>query len=182
VSRKLPLAVGETSRTACARGLLRRGEDEATGELLSAAVLAERVGWAPEQDRDGPHHRRDGHPLGDRHTRSQGGHQTGRFEDQPEGPVQDRAHPGTHHTPRAQATQGTLPHQTLGPGGQASGGTRSHGPDPAAPRSPPAPGRDHDQHTHHRSPTTRSGTGRGVPPACSRHPSTVGRSPARQHV
>jgi transposase-like protein len=45
VSRKLPLAEGETSRTACARGVLRTGMDEKTGELLSAAVLAERVGW-----------------------------------------------------------------------------------------------------------------------------------------
>ncbi|MFF4729386.1 zinc ribbon domain-containing protein [Streptomyces mirabilis] len=48
MSRKLPLAVGETSRTACARGLLRRGMEEGTGELLSAAVLAERVGWAAD--------------------------------------------------------------------------------------------------------------------------------------
>lgn len=45
VSRRLPLGEGETSRTACARGLLRTGVDEGTGELLSAAVLAERVGW-----------------------------------------------------------------------------------------------------------------------------------------
>ncbi|MFF3138715.1 zinc ribbon domain-containing protein [Streptomyces mirabilis] len=45
MSRKLPLAEGETSRTACARGLLRTGVDERTGQLLSAAVLAERVGW-----------------------------------------------------------------------------------------------------------------------------------------
>lgn len=45
MSRKLPLAEGETSRTACARGSLRTGVDEKTGELLSAAVLAERVGW-----------------------------------------------------------------------------------------------------------------------------------------
>ncbi|MER5537118.1 hypothetical protein [Streptomyces mirabilis] len=48
MGRKLPLAVGETSRTACARGLLRRGMEERTGELLSAAVLAERVGWAAD--------------------------------------------------------------------------------------------------------------------------------------
>lgn len=45
MSRKLPLAEGETSRTACARGLLRTAVDEKTGELLPAAVLAERVGW-----------------------------------------------------------------------------------------------------------------------------------------
>jgi hypothetical protein len=46
VSRKLPLVEGETSRTACARGLLRTGVDEKTGELLWGAVLAQRVGWA----------------------------------------------------------------------------------------------------------------------------------------
>lgn len=46
MSRKLLLAEGETSRTACARGLLRTGVDEKTGELLPAQVLAERVGWA----------------------------------------------------------------------------------------------------------------------------------------
>ncbi|MEV7520478.1 zinc ribbon domain-containing protein [Streptomyces sp. NPDC091371] len=46
MSRKLPLAEGETSRTACARGLLRTGVDEKTGELLPATTLAQRVGWA----------------------------------------------------------------------------------------------------------------------------------------
>ncbi|WP_329387343.1 transposase [Streptomyces sp. NBC_01351] len=45
MSRKVPLAEGETTRTACARGLLRTGVDEKTGELLTASVLAERVGW-----------------------------------------------------------------------------------------------------------------------------------------
>ena len=45
MSRKLPLAEGETARTACARGLLRTGVDEETGELLPSAVLVERVGW-----------------------------------------------------------------------------------------------------------------------------------------
>ncbi|MCT9106063.1 transposase [Streptomyces mirabilis] len=48
MSRKLVLAVGEASRTACARGLLRGGVDEGTGEVLSAAVLAGRVGWAAD--------------------------------------------------------------------------------------------------------------------------------------
>jgi transposase-like protein len=48
VSRKLPLAEGETSRTACARGLLRTAVDEKTGELLPASVLAERVGWCAD--------------------------------------------------------------------------------------------------------------------------------------
>lgn len=46
MSRKLPLGAGESARTACARGLLRAGVVETTGEVLSAAVLAERVGWA----------------------------------------------------------------------------------------------------------------------------------------
>ncbi|MFE3452697.1 zinc ribbon domain-containing protein [Nonomuraea sp. NPDC059194] len=45
MSRKLPLADGETCRTACAPALLRTGVDEKTGELLSATALAERVGW-----------------------------------------------------------------------------------------------------------------------------------------
>ncbi|WP_406327700.1 transposase [Streptomyces sp. NBC_00203] len=46
MSRRLPLGEGETARTACARGLLRAGVVEKTGEMLSAAALAERVGWA----------------------------------------------------------------------------------------------------------------------------------------
>ena len=46
MSRRLPLGEGETARTACARGVLRTGVEERTGELLSAGVLAERVGWA----------------------------------------------------------------------------------------------------------------------------------------
>ncbi|WP_075737050.1 zinc ribbon domain-containing protein [Streptomyces acidiscabies] len=41
MSRKLPVGEGETARTACARGLLRGG----TGELLTASVVARRVGW-----------------------------------------------------------------------------------------------------------------------------------------
>ncbi|MFC5954553.1 zinc ribbon domain-containing protein [Streptomyces pratens] len=45
MSRKLQLAEGETSRTACARGLLRTGVEEKTGELLTASVLAERIDW-----------------------------------------------------------------------------------------------------------------------------------------
>ncbi|TLS44810.1 transposase [Streptomyces montanus] len=48
MSRKLPLGEGETARTACARGLLRTGVVEKTGEVLSAAVLAQRVGWAAD--------------------------------------------------------------------------------------------------------------------------------------
>ncbi|MEV0219962.1 zinc ribbon domain-containing protein [Streptomyces sp. NPDC050704] len=48
MSRKLPLAGGEIARTACARGLLRTGVEEKTGEVLSAAVLAARVGWAAD--------------------------------------------------------------------------------------------------------------------------------------
>ncbi|WP_143570008.1 hypothetical protein, partial [Streptomyces acidiscabies] len=42
---KLLLADGETSRTACARALIRTGVDEKTSELLTAAALVERVGW-----------------------------------------------------------------------------------------------------------------------------------------
>ena len=45
MSRKLPVGEGETSRTACARSLLRAAVDEKTGELMSASLLAERVGW-----------------------------------------------------------------------------------------------------------------------------------------
>ncbi|MFC9909861.1 transposase [Streptomyces sp. NPDC127197] len=48
MSRKLPLGDGETARTAYARGLLRAGVVEQTGEVLSAAVLAQRVGWAAD--------------------------------------------------------------------------------------------------------------------------------------
>lgn len=48
MSRRPPLGEGETARTACARGLLRTGVVEKTGEVLSAAVLAERVGWAAD--------------------------------------------------------------------------------------------------------------------------------------
>jgi hypothetical protein len=46
MSRKLSLADNQTSRTACARGLLRTAVDEKTGEFLRASVLAERVSWA----------------------------------------------------------------------------------------------------------------------------------------
>src|SRR3954469_22660138 len=48
VSRKLPLAEGETARTACARTVLRAGVVEKSGESLSAAVLAKRVGWCAD--------------------------------------------------------------------------------------------------------------------------------------
>ncbi|GAQ57809.1 hypothetical protein a10_07683 [Streptomyces acidiscabies] len=45
VSRKLPVGEGEAARTACARGMLRGGVDEESGEFLTASVVAERVGW-----------------------------------------------------------------------------------------------------------------------------------------
>lgn len=45
MSRKLPLADGETSRTACARTLVRSGVDEKIGEVLTAPALMDRVGW-----------------------------------------------------------------------------------------------------------------------------------------
>ncbi|MFE9655675.1 zinc ribbon domain-containing protein [Micromonospora sp. NPDC006431] len=48
MSGKLRLAEGATSRTACARAVLRAGVDEATGEVLSRAVLAQRVGWCTD--------------------------------------------------------------------------------------------------------------------------------------
>ncbi|OKI49214.1 zinc ribbon domain-containing protein [Micromonospora sp. CB01531] len=48
MSGKLRLVEGETARTACARAVLRTGVDEATGEVLSAAVLAQRVGWCAD--------------------------------------------------------------------------------------------------------------------------------------
>ncbi|GGX93270.1 zinc ribbon domain-containing protein [Streptomyces fructofermentans] len=48
MSRKLPLAEGETCRTACARVLIRSGVDEKTGEVLTCAALAERVGWCAD--------------------------------------------------------------------------------------------------------------------------------------
>ena len=46
VTRRLPLGEGETSRTASARALLRTAVDEETGDVLTVAVLAERVAWA----------------------------------------------------------------------------------------------------------------------------------------
>ncbi|OKI62298.1 zinc ribbon domain-containing protein [Micromonospora sp. CB01531] len=48
MSGKLRLAEGEAARTACARGVLRAGVDEATGEVLSRTVLAQRVGWCAD--------------------------------------------------------------------------------------------------------------------------------------
>ncbi|OKI61256.1 zinc ribbon domain-containing protein [Micromonospora sp. CB01531] len=48
MSGKLRLAEGEMARTACARAVLRVGVDEATGEVLSQAVLVQRVGWCAD--------------------------------------------------------------------------------------------------------------------------------------
>ncbi|MEU6650795.1 zinc ribbon domain-containing protein [Streptomyces sp. NPDC046900] len=48
MSRKPLLADGETSRTACARTLVRTGVDEKTGEVLTQAMLAERIGWCSD--------------------------------------------------------------------------------------------------------------------------------------
>ncbi|WP_240135953.1 transposase [Streptomyces sp. MUM 178J] len=48
MSRKPSLAEGETSRTACARALIRTGVDEKSGELLTSAALVERVGWCTD--------------------------------------------------------------------------------------------------------------------------------------
>jgi hypothetical protein len=46
--RKIPLAEGETARTACVRVLVRSGVDEKTGELLPPAVVAQRVRWCAD--------------------------------------------------------------------------------------------------------------------------------------
>ncbi|MEV7523074.1 zinc ribbon domain-containing protein [Streptomyces sp. NPDC091371] len=48
MSRKLLLTEGEMSRTACARGVLRGGVDEKSGEMASPAVLTERVSWCAD--------------------------------------------------------------------------------------------------------------------------------------
>ncbi|MGP3919601.1 zinc ribbon domain-containing protein [Nonomuraea sp. 10N515B] len=48
MTRKPPLAAGQTTQTACARALLRGGVDEHSGELVPAGVLARRVGWCAE--------------------------------------------------------------------------------------------------------------------------------------
>ncbi|MEU5727339.1 zinc ribbon domain-containing protein [Micromonospora sp. NPDC047738] len=48
MSGKLRLAEGEAARTACARAVLRVGVDEETGEVLSQAVLVQRVGWCAD--------------------------------------------------------------------------------------------------------------------------------------
>jgi hypothetical protein len=45
VRRKIPLAEGETARTACVRVLVRSGVEEKTGEFLPPAVVAQRVRW-----------------------------------------------------------------------------------------------------------------------------------------
>jgi len=135
----------------------------------------------PGDDRGGPRQRGHGHPLRGGQPRSRGGHHAVRPPGQP-GPVQDRPHPAQDSTSGAQATPDTLPRQAEQPGGQASGGTRSHGPAPAAPRSQPEPGRDDDQHPHPAAPAARGSTGRRIPPARSRHPSTVGRTHTRPYV
>ncbi|GAA3801412.1 zinc ribbon domain-containing protein [Streptomyces chiangmaiensis] len=48
MSRKLPLAESETSRTACAPALVRTGVEEKTGEVLTGAALVERVDWCAD--------------------------------------------------------------------------------------------------------------------------------------
>ena len=42
------MSEGGTSRTACARALLRSGVDEGSGGALSRTVLVERVGWCAD--------------------------------------------------------------------------------------------------------------------------------------
>jgi hypothetical protein len=46
--RKVPLAAGETARTACVRVLVCSGVEEKTGELLPPAVVAQRVAWCAD--------------------------------------------------------------------------------------------------------------------------------------
>ncbi|MCO5993134.1 zinc ribbon domain-containing protein [Actinoallomurus rhizosphaericola] len=48
MNRKLRLAGGQVARTATARVVLRGGVAERTGEVVSARVVAERVGWAAD--------------------------------------------------------------------------------------------------------------------------------------
>ena len=48
MSRKLPLADGETSRTASAGALIRTGVEERTGEVLATSAVMERVGWCTD--------------------------------------------------------------------------------------------------------------------------------------
>jgi hypothetical protein len=48
VGRRTLIGDGEAVRTACARVLIRSGIDEKTGEILPAAVVAERIGWCTE--------------------------------------------------------------------------------------------------------------------------------------
>ncbi|RAG80316.1 transposase [Streptacidiphilus pinicola] len=48
MSRKIPLADDETSRTACVRAALRTAVEEKTGEILSSSVLTERAGWCAD--------------------------------------------------------------------------------------------------------------------------------------
>ena len=129
-----------------------------------------------EQDRSRPRRRHHGDPHGGGQARSRPW--SPRPPHRPAGTTGPRPDPpGTsQHAPRP-GDAGHPPPRPLGSGGPASGGTRTNGPDPAAPRGPPAPGRDDDQHTPHRPPAARSSTGRRLPPARSRHPSTVGRTP-----
>jgi Putative transposase DNA-binding domain len=52
VGGKLLLGDGEAARTACALVLVRGGTDEKTGEVLPAAVVAQRAGWCAALVRD----------------------------------------------------------------------------------------------------------------------------------
>ncbi|MEY9949762.1 hypothetical protein ABH937_006876 [Kitasatospora sp. GAS1066B] len=133
----------------------------------------------PEQSRYRPHQRGHGHSHGRGQTRNRRGHHT-HAQDRV-GPVQDQTHPAQAHPSDAQATPDTLPSTTQRWCRPASGGTRSHGPDPAAPRSRSVPGRDDDQHTHQPAQTARSSTGRRIPPARSRYRPTVGTHPQTRH-
>ncbi|MFC9299616.1 zinc ribbon domain-containing protein [Streptomyces sp. NPDC057011] len=81
-------------------------------------------------------------------------------------------------TPTAPQTgRDTLPGPGQRPRRTASGGARSHGPETAAPRSPPVPGRDGDRPSHAQAQPSRGGVGCGLPPARPRHPTTMGTRP-----
>jgi hypothetical protein len=224
--RKLPLAEGETSRTACARGLLRTGVDERTGELLSTAVLAERVGWcvslvsgmarvltvehwntadvdtlAAGEDTGGrklPSNawmalRRlgwtvappGGVKVNDRIVRMAQG-QAGRalrsakwHADLTAGVLTTwPGDPARRTADEWDAVREAVPGGLFLPSSVIKSRTRQ-----TASFNAPPPGRDNDQHTH-RQPTqaARSSTGRGLPPARPRHPSTVGSPVARHYL
>jgi hypothetical protein len=89
---------GEAARTASCRALIRGGVDEQAGEVLTSAVVAERIGWCAGLVRDMTAGLLAGHwNAADVQALASG-----------RGPD-----PEETSTPRAQATRGTLPGTTL---------------------------------------------------------------------